>query len=265
MIHYGVTVIISQLEGGIDMGRAIKIVFYLCVFSLLPIAVLAEEFLSEGNALYDKGKAGNYESYKLSGDAFVKALEANATSYEAAWKASRSYREFANESKKINAPNWKTTCKEYGKLGMKYGEKAIALNANGIEGNFWYGCSVGNYSDGVSILTALKEGLKDKTQSSFEKSYQLNKMYTDGGPIKALGRFWFVLPWPLQDKKLSLKYLREYQKAFPNDAEGQVFLAETLIKTGDKEEAKAILQKASTATGKDKYYADWAKRLLAEM
>jgi hypothetical protein len=77
---------------------------------------------------------------------------------------------------------------------MKYGDKAIALNPNGIEGNFWYGLSVGNYSDSVSVITALKEGLKDKTQKSFEKSYQVNKMYNYGGPIKALDRFWFVLP-----------------------------------------------------------------------
>jgi hypothetical protein len=88
-------------------------------------------------------------------------------------------------------------------------------------------------------------------------------MYEDGGPIKALGRFWFVLPWPMQDKKLSLNYLREYQKLFPNNAEGQVFLAETLIKTGSKDEAKALLQKAETSS--EKYWSDWAKRLLTEM
>jgi predicted Zn-dependent protease len=81
--------------------------------------------------------------------------------------------------------------------------------------------------------------------------------------MKALGRFWFVLPWPMQDKKLSVKYLREFQKSFPNDPEGQVFLAETLMKTGDKDEAKSLLQKASISN--DKYFADWAKRLLAEM
>jgi len=113
------------------------------------------------------------------------------------------------------------------------------------------------------VLTALKEGLKDKTQSSFEKAYKADKMYHDGGPIKALGRFWFVLPWPLQDKKLSLQYLREYQKLFPNDAEGQVYLAEALMKAGEKDEAKAVLQKASVSG--DRYYADQAKRMLGEM
>jgi tetratricopeptide (TPR) repeat protein len=244
------------------MRKMFKYASFLCVFFVLPLVLPAEDFMTQGNALYDKGKV-SYESYKQSGDMFVKALEANPTSYEAAWKAARSYREFANESKKKNTPDWKAVCKEYGKIGMKYGEKAIALSPNGVEGNCWYGFSVGNYADSVSVLTALKEGLKNKTQSSFEKAYQANKMYYNGGPIKALGRFWFVLPWPLQDKKLSVQYLREFQKFFPNDPEGQVYLAETLMKTGGKEEAKAILQKAS-ASG-DKYYADWAKRLLPEI
>ncbi len=245
------------------MRRILHLAVCLCVMIALPLALFAEDFMAQGNSLYDKAKAGDYQAYKASGDAFAKALEAAPDSYEAAWKAARSYREFANESKKKNAANWKTTCKEYGKLGMKFGEKAIALNASGVQGNFWYGCSVGNYSDGVSILTALKEGLKDKTQSSFEKSYKADKMYVDGGPMKALGRFWFVLPWPMQDKKLSLQYLREFQKAFPSDAEGQVYLAEVLLKTGDKDEAKTLLDKASSSS--EKYYADWAKKLLADM
>lgn len=244
------------------MRRVLRLAVFLCVLSLVPLLLLAEDFMAQGNALHDKGKT-NMASYKDAGDMFAKALEAAPNSYEAAWKASRAYRYYADESKKTNAANWKAICKEYGKTGMKFGEKAMALNANGIEGNFWYGCSVGSYSDGVSILTALKEGLKDKTQSSFEKSYNINKMYQDGGPIKALGRFWFVLPWPLQDKKLSMQYLREYQKLFPNDVEGQVYLGELLTKTGDKDEAKALLQKASASS--DKYYSDMAKKILADM
>lgn len=244
------------------MRRLFKIMLWLCLFCIPTMILLAEDFLDEGNTLYDKGRT-SFESYKLSGDAFVKTLEANPTSYGAAWKAARAYREYANGSKERNVSNWKAICKEYGKLGMKSGEKAIALNPNGVEGNYWYGCSVGNYSDSVSILTALKEGLKDKTQRSFEKSYKADKIYNNGGPIKALGRFWFVLPWPLQDKKLSVQYLKEYQKSFPNDTEGQVYLAETLMKTGGEAEAKALLLKASSSS--NKYFADWAKRLLAGM
>ena len=244
------------------MKSVLKLTIFLCMVFILPLIVLAEDFMTDGNALFDRGKT-NLESYKESGDMFVKALEATPNSYEAAWKAARAYRYFADESKKKNTQNWKAVCKEYGKLGMKYGEKAIALNSNGVEGNAWYGFSVASYSDSVSVLTALREGLKGKTQDSFEKAYKANKMYNDGGPIKALGRFWFVLPWPLQDKKLSLQYLKEFQKFYPNDPEGQVYLAETLMKTGGKDEAKKILQKASASD--DMYYADWAKRLLTDM
>ncbi len=236
----------------------------ICLFVLfsLPLSLLAEDFMAQGSALMDKGKA-NYESYKQAGDSFVKALEANPNSYEAAWKAAEAYREYCENAKRQNVPNWKGICKEYGKIGMKNGEKAITLNPGAIEGNFWYGCCVGSYSDGVSVLTALKEGLKGKTQSSFEKSYELNKMYHDGGPIKALGRFWFVLPWPLQDKKLSLKYFREFQKLLPNDPEGQVFLGELLMNMKEKDEAKSLLQNA--AASRDTYFSSEAKRLLAEM
>jgi hypothetical protein len=250
----------KNIKGEYNMRRFFKIALCVCLFSIPTMVLFAEDFMAEGNALYDKGKT-SFESYKLSGDTFVKALEATPNNYEAAWKAARSYREYANESKEKNVSSWKAICKEYGKLGMKSGEKAIALNPDGVEGNYWYGCSVGNYADSVSVLTALKEGLKNKTQSSFEKSYKADKMYNNGGPIKALGRFWFVLPWPMQDKKLSVQYLKEYQKSFPNDTEGQVYLAETLMKTGGEAEAKTMLQKASSS--RNKYFADWAKRLLA--
>jgi tetratricopeptide (TPR) repeat protein len=227
----------------------------------MPIPLSAEDFMAQGNILHDRGTS-NYENYKQSGDMFVKALEANPSSYEAAWKAARSYRMFADESQLKNAPNWKDACEKYGALGMKYGEKAIALNSNGVEGYYWYGCSVGDYADAVSVFTALKEGLKNKTQTSFEKAYRINKMYDDGGPMIALGRFWSILPWPMHDKKLALKYFREYQKSFPNDARGQVWMAETLIDTGGKDEAKVLLQKAS-ASG-DKFFADRSRHLLAE-
>ena len=99
-----------------------------------------------------------------------------------------------------------------GKKGMGYAQKAIDMQPDKPNGYYWYGVNVGIYSDGVSILTALKEGLKDKTQNSFEKAYQLDKMYEEAGAILALGRFWYVLPWPLNDKELSEKYYREYQK-----------------------------------------------------
>ncbi len=242
--------------------KQLMVVLCSCGLLILSNPLLSADLMSQGNDLFNSGKK-NIENYRTSGDVFVKETQANPRNYEAAWKAARSYRYYADETKKKNVANWKAICKEYGKLGMMYGEKAIALNQNGVEGNTWFGFSVASYADSVSVLTALKEGLKDKTQKSFEKAYSINKKYENGGPIKALGRFWFVLPWPLQDKKLSLKYMKEFQALYPDDPEGRVYLAEVLIKTGSKEEARSVLLK--TVNSNDKYYADWAKRLLADL
>ena len=52
---------------------------------------------------------------------------------------------------------------------MHYAERAIDLNKKGVQGYFYYGLCVGSYSDGVSILTALREGLKGKTQRALKK------------------------------------------------------------------------------------------------
>ncbi|MEJ2730741.1 MAG: hypothetical protein P8185_19945 [Deltaproteobacteria bacterium] len=163
---------------------------------------------------------------------------------------------------------WKDICAQYGKAGMQYAQKAIDLKPERPDGHYYYGLNVGIYSDGVSIFTALKEGLKDKTQQSFEKTYEINKMYNEGGPMLSLGRFWAVLPWPLRDRKKSLAYYREYQQTqyFASNTEAQLFLAELLIQMGgdkNKAEAKGYVEQALES--KDPYFKDWAKQLQAKL
>jgi hypothetical protein len=151
---------------------------------------------------------------------------------------------------------------------MQYARKAVELKPQRPDGHYYYGLNVGIYSDGVSIFTALKEGLKNKTQQSFEKTYEINKMYKEGGPMLSLGRFWAVLPWPLRDRKKSLAYYREYQETqyFATNTEGQLFLAELLIQIGGNEneaEAGGYLEKGLKSD--NPYFKDWAKQLQAKL
>ena len=232
---------------------------------IFPWSLMADNNLIKADQLFNKGGMENYEQ---SIELYLKALEANPNHYKANWKCARAYREYGDKAKKQNIEGWKNICAKYGKEGMKYAQKAIDQQPDRPDGYYYYGLNVGIYSDGVSILTALAEGLKSKTQNSFEKTYELDKMYDDAGPILALGRFWAVLPWPLYDKKKALKYYREYEetKYFEEKDEGKIYLSELLIKLrGDKnkEEAKALLEKVSQSD--DKYFSDWAKRLLEKM
>lgn len=244
------------------MKKALALVAVLVMISL-PMGLLAEDFVSDAKAQL---KIKTLDAYKKAVDLSLKAVAQQPQSFDANWVAAKAHRLYGDESKKQNVAGWKNICKEYGKKGMGYAEKAMALNPKKVDGYFWYGCSVGTYSDGVSILTALKEGLKNKTQSSFETSYKMDKMYEDGGPMKALGRFWSVLPWPMNDKKKAVMYLEEFSKSFPNDIEGQVYLGQAYKDAKEKDKAKALLNKAASNTDpKEKYYSNMAKQILAEM
>ena len=240
------------------------VLFSVPVF-IRPLGIMAEDYLPMADGLYEQGGT---ENYKRSIDVYLKALKENPNDYEANWKCARAYREYGGAIKRQAVEGWKKSCATYGKEGMKYAEKAIEQRPNSPDGHYYYGLNVGIYSDGVSILTALTEGLKSKTQSSLEKAYELDKMYNEAGPMLSLGRFWAVVPWPYKDKKKALRFYREYQKTryFNEKAEGKIYLAEALLalkRKENKEEAKALLQKASQSD--EKYFIEWAERLLRKI
>jgi tetratricopeptide (TPR) repeat protein len=235
------------------------------ILLVIPIYASAVDYLAEADEIFDQG---GLENYKKSIDLYIKAVEQQPDDYEANWKCARAYREYADKAKKKGVEGWKDICAQYGKAGMQYAKKAIELKPERPEGYYYYGLNVGIYSDGVSILTALAEGLKDKTQQSFEKAYAINKMYKDGGPMLSLGRFWAVLPWPLRDRKKALAYYREYQQTpyFATNTEAQLFLAELLIQIGgdqNKSEAKGYLEKGLQSD--DPYFKNRAQELQAEI
>jgi hypothetical protein len=239
------------------------ILLFFLILGLLTDSAAAD--LSQADSLYEKGGLDNY---KASIELYLQAVGQNPEDFEANWKCARAYREYAEEAKKKEVAGWKKICAEYGKAGMQFARKAIELNPDKPDGHYYYGLCVGIYSDGVSILTALAEGLKDKTRRSFEKAYELDKMYADAGPILAFGRFWSVLPWPFRDRQKALHYLREYQETpyFAKEDQAKIYLAEVLLAmNGDqnRREAEALLRLA--AQSDEQYYSDWAKRLLAEM
>ncbi|MGD9014042.1 MAG: hypothetical protein PVF62_16700 [Desulfobacterales bacterium] len=231
------------------------------IFIAFPFYVIAVDYLAQADKIYDQG---GVENFKKSIDLYIKAVEQDPNDYEAAWKCARAHREYADKAKKKGMEGWKKICAQYGKAGMLYAQKAIELKPQRPDGHYYYGLNVGIYSDGVSIFTALREGLKDKTQKSFEKTYEINKMYKEGGPMLSLGRFWAVLPWPLRDREKSLAYYREYQQTqyFATNTEAQLFIAELLVQIGgdkNKTEAKGYLETALTS--EDPYFNDWAKQL----
>jgi tetratricopeptide (TPR) repeat protein len=238
------------------------------IFTLLVnTGYAAESLVSQGDALRLKGGIENFEAaIKI----YEQAATANPSDYEANWKCARIYRDYGNWYKETQKGDWEKKCADAGKKGMAYAEKAIAANSNKPEGFYFYGVCAGIYSDGAGIMTALKEGLKDKIQSNLEKAYSIDKNYDDGSPPLALGRFWAMVPFPFTDKDKALKYYNEYlsitKHSVPHDDERNLYVAELLIdKGGDSNIAKAkpLLEKASRSS--NAYYKKQASELMKEM
>jgi tetratricopeptide (TPR) repeat protein len=194
------------------MRRFMKIIPVMGVCLLLSSWAATADELAEADRLFAQGGLENLQqSIALT----LKAVEQNPGSFEANWKCARAHREYANQAKRQDAADWKKTCAEHGKTGMQYAQKAIDLQPDKPDGYYYYGVSVGIYSDGVSIVTALAEGLKDKTQSSFEKAYAIDKSYKQGGPMLSLGRVWSVQPWPLLPRIPKSRLLRQQHRGPP--------------------------------------------------
>jgi len=247
------------------MRKILSSGLFILLIMLLPVNLMAADDVAEADKAYARG---GLEGYKLAIELLEKALAANPNSYEANWKCARAYREYGDEAKAQKIAGWEDICAKYGKTGMQYAQKAIELEPDKPDGHYYYGLNVGIYADGVSIFTALSEGLKDKTQTSFEKTYALDKMYKEAGPMLSLGRFWAVLPWPMRDRKKSLQYYREYQATeyFADNLEAHFYVGEVLYEIGGKEnkaEAKTLLEKAAQTD--DPFFRDQARELLTKI
>ena len=142
--------------------------------SLLPLGLWAADEFLDSEAFSEKG---NLEQYKNEIDLFLKALDETPKDYEAQWKCARAYRDYGKEAKQENIPGWKNICAHCGKEGMKWAQKAMDQEPGKPEGYYYFGLNAGIYSDGVSKFIAFKEGLKSKVQHSFEKVYEVDKLY----------------------------------------------------------------------------------------
>jgi len=194
----------------------------------------------------------------------IKLASAAPNDYALNWQAAQAARKYGDYLVVNQLSGWKETARAAAKEGMKYGEVAFKLNPSGIEGWYYYGLCVGTYSDCVSVVTALTEGLKGKTQMGFENAYKFDKTYDNGGPILSLGRFWQVLPGIAgQDRKKAEQLFNEYISAYGNspnaNSDAWYFRGQLYKDTKRIDLAKADLGKAASMGNAN------AKKLLEEM
>ncbi len=211
----------------------------LAALGLVPGVALAQDdaatALAEANRHWGTRDAGT------SADTAIRLLErahaVDAKNYEVCWNLARFYYWQAS-----GATNDDVKAR-HGKAGWDYAEKAKRIKPGGVDGYYWAAANIGAYSNGHGIVTALKEGLGDKFQQNAEKAAAINAAHDDAGPLRALGRFHFSLPWPLKDLDKSRDYLSRSLKIAPNSAINLYYMADLEREEGNDAAARTLLQR----------------------
>jgi len=134
-----------------------------------------------------------------------------------------------------------------GKEAWTLADKALSVKSQDVRAQYYGGTGIGLYSEGVGILTALGEGLEGKFRSRVEAALKLDKDFLDGAPQVLWGRYFFKLPWPKRDVSESIKVLRACVQEHPHNLRAKLYLAESLLDDGKKNEAKQLIDDIQTA------------------
>jgi tetratricopeptide (TPR) repeat protein len=176
-------------------------------------------------------------------EALAAALAAAATlapgHYEVLWRQARHLGWLAEEPRLAAA--------EKSRLGQRVwelGDQAAALEPGRIEGHFFAMSGVGNYALGIGVISALTKGIERKFRDRLSRAEAINPDFEGGLIQMSWGRFYFELPWPKHDARLSEKYLRQAIAYNGENVRAHVYLGDLLLDEGRREEARQSYQRA---------------------
>lgn len=240
-----------------------------CVPGVL-LAVVGDELMVQGKVAFDRAvEVQDPEVMKEAVKLFEQAMQADAASYDALWWNSRAHGSVGEYAKRNGTADYKETCRTYGKAGIELARKAQELDPSRPEAFFYEAWNVGIYSDGVSIITAIKEDLKNSAENGFHKAYDIDKRWNHGASIVALGHFYGVLPWPMRDKKRSLGYFEECERegfltpANPQYEMAMHYYTEQLMVMKKYDRARPMLEKL--AKSEKKLFREEAEKYLKKI
>lgn len=137
----------------------------------------------------------------------------------------------------------------YYENGKGYGETLAAEQPDWAEGHYWLALNL----CGLAEISGAKRGLKLVSQiiEEMEQSLEVNPAYEQAGAHRVLGRIFYACPgWPLSVGNMhkSLEHLSAAVALAPENSTNHLFLAETLLRLGKKEEAHRELEQVIKAT-----------------
>ena len=190
-------------------------------------------------------------------------LARNPGDAESAWKLARAHYWLG-----ANGPGTRDARRPHLEAGIAVARRATAMAPAEPHGHFWLAANMGMLSE----LFGRREGLRYRAdiKRALEATRAADPAYLHGAAERALGRWFASVPAMFGgDKQVGEQHLRAALEAKRDSAITQVLLAELLLDSGRREEARAQLAAALTApadpewTPEDQRFKARATALLA--
>jgi tetratricopeptide (TPR) repeat protein len=165
------------------------------------------------------------------------AIKLDSNNFEALWRLGRAFFWLADNTTD------EARDRSLGDKGYRYALDAAKLQPKRVEGHFWAAVTLGEYSKGVGIITALRQGLEKKFLDSLKRAARINRRYAGGGADRAFAMYHHNLPWPKKDNKEALKHLERSLKINRRSTRTHYYFAKVLADEDRKEEARKHLKR----------------------
>jgi tetratricopeptide (TPR) repeat protein len=207
--------------------------FIIFVFAIsLRAATTASEAIAEADRLFGYGAEPANERRAL--ELLDSAVKESPADYSLLWRAARSYY-YTGDG---------VAAKErvkYFERGIEIANRAIAQNANGVEGHFWLAANQGGICREKGGLTAFK--MVKKVRAELEIVLRLNDAYEEASVYTALGQIDRQVPGLFGgDIKRSIARLEQGLKIAPGNLELKQALAESYVEANRKADARRQLE-----------------------
>ncbi len=151
--------------------------------------------------------------------------------------------------------------------GVAVARRAIAIAPARPEGHFWLAANMGQIAEGFGRREALR--YRDDIRKALDAVIAADPGFLHGAAQRALGRWYATVPGMFGgDKKRGEEHLRRSLEYKADSVISLVLLAELLIDTGRRDQARPLLEAATTApadpewTPEDARWRERARTLL---
>ena len=210
----------------------------------------ADEYWQKGEELYETHHLGP-NRFEEALEWYEKAVALRSNDYEFLWELSKRYQIYGQalgkDRKQERLAAWRK--------GLKYGQRAVEVNAAGKEGHFYYMANMGAAAQLRGTLTSLRKLRRIK--QAMDRTLALDPDY----PPALLARAEYLMEMPGifgGDNQEAMRLCRRVIELDPDHLPTYVCMARLLADEGRYEEAIANLNKVFLCE-KPRQVANWLK------